>query len=112
MKKIEAIIRTEKLDEVKNALQKQGIDGMTISEVMGCGRQEGQQGIYRGVVYNITLHPRVKLEVILPDEAVDAVVEAIMESGRTGRAGDGKIIILPVEEIYRIRDRQSGRHAL
>ena len=112
MKKIEAIIRTEKLNEIRDALFKKGIKGMTVSEVMGCGRQEGHRGVYRGAVYNITMHPRVKLEIILPDEDADTAVETILDAGRTGQVGDGKVVVLPVEEIYRIRDRQTGKHAL
>jgi nitrogen regulatory protein PII len=112
LKKIEAIIRPDKLNEIKNALARVGARGMTISEVVGCGLQKGQTGVYRGHVYDITLLPKVKLEIVLLDELVEQVVAVILEYGRTGNVGDGKIFVYPVEEVYRIRSGDKGKHAL
>lgn len=112
MKKIEAVIKPFKLDEVKDALTEIGITGMTISEVKGFGRQKGHTELYRGAEYTIDFIPKIKLEVIVPDESVEKVVEVIVNSAKTGRIGDGKIFILPVEDAVRIRTGERGQEAL
>ncbi|WP_163328250.1 P-II family nitrogen regulator [Desulfurobacterium thermolithotrophum] len=112
MKKIEAIIKPFKLDEVKDALTEIGITGMTISEVKGFGRQKGHTELYRGAEYVIDFIPKIKLEVIVSDDAVEKVVEVIVNSAKTGRIGDGKIFILPVEDAVRIRTGERGEEAL
>ncbi|RUM87088.1 MAG: P-II family nitrogen regulator [Thermodesulfatator sp.] len=112
MKKIEAIIKPFKLEEVKEALTEIGIQGMTISEVKGFGRQKGHQEIYRGAEYVVDFLPKMKLEIVVPEEMVDRVVEAILKSARTGKIGDGKIFIYPIEEALRIRTGERGREAL
>ncbi|ADY72688.1 nitrogen regulatory protein P-II [Desulfurobacterium thermolithotrophum DSM 11699] len=112
MKKIEAIIKPFKLDEVKDALTEIGITGMTISEVKGFGRQKGHTELYRGAEYVIDFIPKIKLEVIVPDESVEKVVEVIVNSAKTGRIGDGKIFILSVEDAVRIRTGERGQEAL
>ncbi len=112
MKKIEAIIKPFKLDEVKEALNGIGVTGMTVSEVKGFGRQKGHKEIYRGAEYIVEFQPKIKIEVAVAAELADQVVSVILESAKTGKIGDGKIFILPVEEVYRIRTGETGRGAL
>ncbi|MEW6064549.1 nitrogen regulatory protein P-II [Desulforamulus profundi] len=112
MKKIEAIIRPSKLEQVKQALDEYGIKGMTVTQVMGCGKQKGRVNVYRGQEYTINLLPKIKVEIILRDNRVDEVVELIIETARTGEVGDGKIFIYPVENAIRIRTGESGDEAL
>jgi nitrogen regulatory protein P-II 1 len=112
MKKIEAIIKPFKLDDVKDALQQINIKGMTITEVKGFGRQKGHTEIYRGAEYVIDFIPKVKLELILEDSQVPQVLKTIQESVRTGKIGDGKIFVLPVEEVIRIRTGETGAAAV
>jgi nitrogen regulatory protein P-II 1 len=112
MKKIEAIIKPFRLDDVKNELQSIGISGMTITEVKGHGRQKGHKEIYRGAEYNVDLIPKIKLEVVIPDSMTDRVVESIMKTARTGKIGDGKIFIMPGDDIVRIRTGETGDVAI
>ncbi|MGB9876372.1 MAG: P-II family nitrogen regulator [bacterium] len=112
MKKIEAIIRVNKLEEVKQAINKIGATGMTISEVKGCGRQKGHKELYRSTEFIVDLLPKVKIEIVAKDEDVEKLVQAIVESALTGAIGDGKIFILPVEEAIRIRTGEKGKEAL
>ena len=112
MKKIEAIIKPFKLDEVKEALQEVGLQGMTVTEVKGFGRQKGQTEIYRGAEYQVSFLPKVKIEVAVADELVDAVVEAIANTARTGKIGDGKIFVMDVERALRIRTGETDGAAL
>lgn len=112
MKKVEAIIKPFKLDEVKEALQTIGIQGITISEVKGFGRQKGHTELYRGAEYVVDFLPKVKLEVVVPDNLVQQVVDAILKSAQTGRIGDGKIFVLPIDEVIRIRTGEKGPDAL
>lgn len=112
MKKIEAIIRPFKLDEVKNALVAIGVGGMTVTEVKGFGRQKGHTELYRGVEYVVDFLPKVKIEIIVQDDMVDKVVKAIMETAKTGKVGDGKIFIYPLESIVRIRTGEIGEDAI
>jgi len=112
MRKIEAIIRPHLLDAVKNALQEVGVIGMTVSEVKGYGRQKGHTETYRGSEYKIDYLPKIKLEIVVPEEAVEVAVEAIVKTARTGKFGDGKIFLLPVEEAIRIRTGERDEHAL
>ena len=103
MKKIEAIIQPFKLDDVKEALKGIGIDGMTITDVRGHGRQKGHKAIYRGREYSVTLLPKMMIEMVLPDDLVDEVIKILMDTARTGEIGDGRIFVLPVEQGYNIR---------
>ncbi|HBB40828.1 MAG: transcriptional regulator [Nitrospirae bacterium CG18_big_fil_WC_8_21_14_2_50_70_55] len=112
MKKIEAIIKPFKLDEVKEALNKVGVMGITVSEVKGFGRQKGHTELYRGAEYVVDFLPKVKLEVVVPDDLTSQVVEAIEASAKTGKIGDGKIFVLPVEEAIRIRTGERGGDAI
>ncbi|MBU1405475.1 MAG: P-II family nitrogen regulator [Proteobacteria bacterium] len=112
MKKIEAIIKPFKLDEVKDALNDMGIKGMTISEVKGYGRQKGHKEIYRGAEYIVDFIPKVKIEIIVETAMVDAVVTKIRETANTGKIGDGKIFVLPVEEVIRVRTGETGNEAI
>jgi len=112
LKKIEAIIRPEKLEEVKDALGKYGIHGMTVTQVVGCGLQKGRVGVYRGHEYSINLLPKLKIEIVLRDFRVQDVVDIIAENSRTGAVGDGKIFIYPVENAVRVRTGESGEDAL
>ncbi|MEQ1887234.1 MAG: P-II family nitrogen regulator [Bryobacteraceae bacterium] len=112
MKKIEAIIQPHKLEEVKDALVGIGIDGITISEVRGHGRQKGHTEIYRGAEYKVDLLPKVKLEILIPDNRAEQAVHAIAESARTGKIGDGKIFISSIDEAIRIRNGDRGESAL
>ncbi|HRZ17879.1 MAG TPA: P-II family nitrogen regulator, partial [Candidatus Hydrogenedentes bacterium] len=108
MKKVEAIIKPFKLEEVKEALARVGIQGLTVSEVKGFGRQKGHKELYRGAEYVVDFLPKVKLEVVAADDQVEAVVKAILESASTGRIGDGKIFVAPVENAIRIRTGETG----
>lgn len=112
MKKIEAIIKPFKLDEVKDALVEIGIGGMTVTEVRGFGQQKGHTEIYRGTEYVIDFLPKVKIEVVVKDEEVEKVVQTIMKTAQTGRVGDGKIFIIPVEDVVRIRTGERGNPAI
>jgi nitrogen regulatory protein P-II 1 len=112
LKKIEAIIKPFKLDEVKDALNDMGIKGMTISEVKGFGRQKGHTEIYRGAEYVIDFLPKVKIEVVIEQELTGKVVEVIQNAARTGKIGDGKIFVLPVEDVIRIRTGEQGKEAI
>ena len=112
MKKIEAIIKPFKLDEVKEALNSLGIKGMTVSEVKGYGRQKGHTEIYRGAEYVVDFIPKVKMEVVVQDEQVDQVIDTILQVARTGKIGDGKIFVLPVERVIRVRTGETGAEAV
>ena len=112
LKKIEAIIRPFKLDEVKEALVEEGIRGLTISEVRGYGRQKGHTETYRGSEYRIEFVPKIKIEVVIEESRVDRIVDAILKSAKTGQVGDGKIFIYDVNEVIRIRTDESGEKAL
>jgi nitrogen regulatory protein P-II 1 len=112
MKKVEAIIKPFKLDEVKEALSSIGVQGLTVSEVKGFGRQKGHTELYRGAEYVVDFLPKVKLEIIVADEMVAQVVDTIERAARTGRIGDGKIFVLPMEEVVRIRTGERGANAL
>lgn len=112
MKKIEAIVKPYKLDEVKEALSQIGINGMTITEVKGYGRQKGHKEIYRGAEYIVDFLPKVKIEIIVGHTMVDLVVEKITEAARTGKIGDGKIFISPVEDVIRVRTGERGEDAI
>jgi nitrogen regulatory protein P-II 1 len=112
MKKIEAIIKPFKLDEVKEALQEVGVQGITVTEAKGFGRQKGHTELYRGAEYVVDFLPKVKIEIVVPDSRLEASVEAIQKAARTGRIGDGKIFILNVEEVIRIRTGETGPDAI
>ena len=112
MKKIEAIIQPFKLDEVKEALKSIGIDGMTITDVRGHGRQKGHKEVYRGQEYNVDLLPKVKLELVVPSDRADEVIKTLTQSARTGKIGDGKIFVFDVAEAIRIRNDDHGESAL
>src|SRR5210317_763908 len=112
MKKIEAIIKPFKLDEVKDALQEAGMQGITVVEAKGFGRQKGHTELYRGAEYVIDFLPKIKLEIVVSDDMVPKVIDAIMDSAKTGKIGDGKIFVLPMEEVIRIRTGERGDDAL
>ena len=112
MKKVEAIIKPFKLDEVKDALGDAGIEGMTVSEVKGFGRQKGHTEIYRGSEYTVDFLPKIKLELVLPDDRVETAVSAIIRAAKTGKIGDGKIFVTPIEEAVRIRTEEKGERAV
>jgi nitrogen regulatory protein P-II 1 len=112
MKKIEAIIKPFKLDEVKEALNELGIKGITVSEVKGFGRQKGHTELYRGTEYVVDFLPKIKMEIVVRDEMVAKVVETIVETARTGRIGDGKVFVLSVDEVVRIRTGEKGEEAI
>ncbi len=112
MKKIEAIIKPFKLDSVKEGLMELNIKGLTISEVKGYGRQKGHTEIYRGAEYVVDFLPKVKVEVVVEDELVESVIEKIIETARTGKIGDGKIFVVPIEDVIRIRTSERGKDAL
>jgi len=112
MKKVEAIIKPFKLDEVKEALHEIGINGLTVTEVKGFGRQKGHTELYRGAEYVVDFLPKIKLEVVVTDEMADKVVDAIVNAANTGRIGDGKIFVLPLEETIRIRTGERGSEAV
>lgn len=112
MKKVEAIIKPFKLEEVKEALSNVGIKGLTVIEVKGFGRQKGHKELYRGAEYEIEFLPKVKLEVVVSDDELENVIDAIVASARTGRLGDGKVFVSPVEEVIRIRTSERGVEAI
>jgi nitrogen regulatory protein PII len=112
MKKIEAIVKPFKLDEVKDALNKVGVMGITVSEVKGFGRQKGHTELYRGAEYVVDFLPKIKLEIVASDDMVDQIVQTIEAAGKTGKIGDGKIFVVPIEEAVRIRTGQRGGEAL
>src|SRR5438477_1470470 len=112
MKKIEAIIKPFKLEEVKDALSEIGIEGMTVTEVKGFGRQKGHTEIYRGSEYTVDFLPKIKMEIVLSDNRIDAAVAAIIKAAKTGKIGDGKVFILPVDEAIRIRTEEKGDAAV
>jgi nitrogen regulatory protein P-II 1 len=112
MKKIEAIIKPFKLDEVKEALHEIGVQGMTVTEVRGFGRQKGHTELYRGAEYVVDFLPKVKIEMVVEKTQVDDVVEAIEQAARTGRIGDGKIFVLPVDNVIRVRTGERGKEAI
>jgi nitrogen regulatory protein PII len=112
MKKIEAIIKPFKLDEVKDALNTIGIHGMTITEVKGFGRQKGHVEVYRGTEYEVNFLPKIKLEVVIPDSMIDRVISTIIEKAKTGNIGDGKIFLYSLEDVIRIRTGEKGEAAI
>ncbi len=112
MKKVEAVIRPHTLDNVREALMEAGIRGLTASEVKGIGRQKGHTEVYRGSEYRIEFLPKIKVEVVVADSHVDTVISTIIRASRTGHVGDGKIFVLPVEEVIRVRTEESGDAAL
>jgi nitrogen regulatory protein P-II 1 len=112
MKKVEAIIKPFKLEEVKDALGEVGIEGMTVSEVKGFGRQKGHTEIYRGSEYTVDFLPKIKIEMVLPDNRVEAAVQAIVGSAKTGKIGDGKIFVSAIDEAIRIRTEEKGEQAV
>lgn len=112
MKKIEAIIKPFKLEEVKDALAELGIEGMTVSEVKGFGRQKGHTEIYRGSEYTVDFLPKIKLEVVLSESQLESSVAAIIKAAKTGKIGDGKVFVYPVEEAIRIRTEETGEKAV
>lgn len=112
MRKIEAIIKPFKLDEVKEALDGIGVKGMTISEVKGYGRQKGHKEVYRGAEYEVAFVPKVKLDIVVHEEMVEKTLEVLINASKTGKVGDGKIFVLPVESALRIRTGESGREAI
>ena len=112
MKKVEAIIKPFKLEEVKDALGDVGIEGMTVSEVKGFGRQKGHTEIYRGSEYTVDFLPKIKIELVVPDNRVEAAVAAIVGSAKTGKIGDGKIFVTPIDEAIRIRTEEKGEAAV
>ena len=112
MKKVEAIIKPFKLDEVKEALHEIGVSGITVTEAKGFGRQKGHTELYRGAEYVVDFLPKVKVEVVLPDESVETAIEAIRNAAQTGRIGDGKIFVSSIEEAIRIRTGETGNEAI
>jgi nitrogen regulatory protein PII len=112
MKKIEAIIKPFKLEEVKDALSSVGVEGMTVSEVKGFGRQKGHTEIYRGNEYTVDFLPKLKIEIVLADSVVTSAVDAIVKAARTGKIGDGKIFVSAVDEVIRIRTEEKGERAV
>ncbi|MDR2207403.1 MAG: P-II family nitrogen regulator [Azoarcus sp.] len=112
MKKIEAIIKPFKLEEVRDALSEIGISGLTVTEVKGFGRQKGHTELYRGAEYVVDFLPKVKIEIVLADEIVDQAVEAIIKAAHSGKIGDGKIFVMPVEQVVRIRTGETGEAAI
>jgi nitrogen regulatory protein PII len=112
MKKIEAIIKPFKLEEVKDALSELGVEGMTITEVKGFGRQKGHTEIYRGSEYTVDFLPKIKLEVVLPDGRVEAAISAIIKAAKTGKIGDGKVFVTTIDEAVRIRTEEKGEQAV
>ena len=103
MKLVKAIVRPNKVDEVKEALSRLSISGMTVTEVRGHGKQKGHTAVYRGKEYDVSLLPKMEIEVVVPDEMVDEVIGAIVEAARTGEIGDGRVFVIPIERTYRIR---------
>jgi nitrogen regulatory protein PII len=112
MKKIEAIIKPFKMEDVKDALTEAGVEGMTVSEVKGFGRQKGHTEIYRGSEYTVDFLPKVKFEIVLPDDRVQRAVDAIVQAAKTGKIGDGKVFVLPIEDAVRIRTEERGDTAV
>ena len=112
MKKVEAIIKPFKLEEVKEALAGVGVEGMTVSEVKGFGRQKGHTEIYRGSEYTVDFLPKVKIEIVLPDHLAAAAVEAMVKAAKTGKIGDGKVFVTPIETAVRIRTEEKGEQAV
>jgi nitrogen regulatory protein PII len=112
MKKIEAIVKPFKLEEVKDALAAVGIEGMTVSEVKGFGRQKGHTEIYRGNEYTVDFLPKIKIEIVLADNAVQNAVDAIVKAAKTGKIGDGKVFVSPIEDVIRIRTEERGERAV
>ena len=112
MKKIEAIIKPFKLDEVKDALAALGVEGMTVSEVKGFGRQKGHTEIYRGSEYTVDFLPKIKIEIVITDDQVNAAVEAIVKGAKTGKIGDGKVFVSAIENAIRIRTEEKGENAV
>ena len=112
MKKVEAIVKPFKLDDVKEALKEIGVQGLTVTEVKGFGRQKGHTELYRGAEYVIDFLPKIKLEIVVSDDMVSKVIDSIMDSAKTGKIGDGKIFVLPMEEVIRIRTGERGDDAL
>jgi len=112
MKLITAIIKPFKLDEVREALSEVGVSGITVTEVKGFGRQKGHTELYRGAEYVVDFLPKIRVEMVIPDSMVDDVIEAIVKAARTGKIGDGKIFVMPVEQAIRIRTSESGDAAL
>jgi len=112
MKKVEAIIKPFKMEDVKEALAEIGVEGMTVTEVKGFGRQKGHTEIYRGSEYTVDFLPKVKIEIVLSDDRVQKAVDAIVQAAKTGKIGDGKIFVLPLEEAIRIRTEEQGDAAI
>ena len=112
MKKIEAVIKPFKLDEVREALSAIGVSGLTVTEVKGFGRQKGHTELYRGAEYVVDFLPKVKIELVVPDKLTDAAIEAIIKAARTGKIGDGKIFVTSVEQVVRIRTGETGEAAI
>lgn len=112
MKLVTAIVKPFRLDDVRNALGEVGVQGMTVSEVKGFGRQRGHTELYRGAEYVVDFLPKAKIEVAVADDRVDEVIEAIVNSAKTGKVGDGKIFVTPLEQVYRIRTGETGNNAL
>jgi len=112
MKKIECIIRPEKLDDVKEALDEAGIMGLTVTDVLGCGRQKGRKEVYRGIEYTLNLLPKIKIEAVVLDEDVEKIAKIIIETAKTGLIGDGKIFISTIDDVYRIRTGETGEVAI
>jgi nitrogen regulatory protein P-II 1 len=112
MKKIDAIVKPFKLDEVREALAEVGVTGLTVSEVKGFGRQKGHTELYRGAEYVVDFLPKVKIEVVVSDNMVDGVIEAVVKAARTGKIGDGKIFVTPVEQVVRIRTGETNESAV
>jgi nitrogen regulatory protein P-II 1 len=112
MKKIEAIVRPFKMEDVKDALTQIGITGMTVSEVKGSGRQKGHTEVYRGSEYSLEFPPKIKFEIIVTEDRVRKTVESIVEAARTGKVGDGKVFVLPIEQVIRIRTEEWGEAAV
>lgn len=112
MKKVEAIIKPFKLEDVKEALAALGVEGMTVSEVKGFGRQKGHTEIYRGSEYTVDFLPKIKIEIVLVDDLVEKAVDAIVKSARTGKIGDGKVFVSPIDDAVRIRTEEKGERAI
>ena len=112
MKKIEAIVRPHRMDEVREALQEIGVKGMTITEVKGIGRQKGHTETYRGSEYEINFVPKIKIEIVVPDEQLQKVISTVIKAAKTGEVGDGKIFVQPIEDVIRVRTEESGESAL
>jgi len=112
MKKIEAIIKPFKLEDVKEALSEIGVDGLTVTEVKGFGRQKGHTEVYRGSEYTVDFLPKVKIDIVLPDDLIEPAIQAIIQTAKTGKIGDGKVFVSPIEEAIRIRTEERGEKAV